>query len=380
MPSLQVIDTDYVYRNPNPERGARNATFPTLVRLPEGELLCAMDIGEAMSALDKRSYLCRSSDEGKTWSAPVQIFEPDESAHPVDTSVRISLAPDGELLGLTSLCDRHRTEAGHANPDTEGFVETQMAIVRSADRGRTWSGPHLIEPAIDWNHFETCAPFTALPGGRVLGPTAIFNDWEGNCRYDRYAAMAFLSDDNGSTWPRMVEVMNLSKQDLSSWEQKQAVLSDGRLMAMCWCHDYVKRESQHNRYTFSTDNGDSFGPPIECPIHGETNTIHALPGNHVLSVYRRVDQRGCWAQLARIEGDAWLPLADCPRWGTDVASYEADGCKDDTKGVWGHMESLQFGCPSIVSLGDGEVLTAFWCTEPDGVTVIRWYRVGWDDS
>ena len=34
-----------------------------------------------------------------------------------------------------------------------------------------------------------------------------------------------------------------------------------------------------------------------------------LPDNHVMVVYRRADQRGLWAHLARIEGDAWRPLA-----------------------------------------------------------------------
>ena len=377
MPDITILDTGHVYRNPEPLRMKRNASFPTLVRLPNGELLCAMDIGASMDSLDRRSYLSRSTDGGVTWTEPVQMFEPPKSAHPTDASARISRLPNGDLVGLVCLFDRRRTKAGHSNPDTEGFVETELAIIRSKDQGRIWSVPQPIHPPINWQHFEICSPFVVLPSGRLLAPTSILNDWDGDCRFPRYSAILLASDDSGNTWPHVVSVMALSRENLTGWEQKQTILSDGRVMAVCWCFDHIQKKSMRNRYTFSSDNGDSFLPSIESPIHGETNTILALPDNYLFSVYRRVDRQGLWAHLARVEGDHWKSLADCPLWGKDVKSYQNDAPGAGVDGVWKRMRTLQFGCPTLVHLSEQEILTAFWGVEENDVSVIRWYRLRW---
>ena len=378
MASIELLDTGFVYRNPEPDR-KRNATFPTLVHFADGELLCAMDLGETMHSLDRRSYVCRSLDGGKTWSEPRQMFEPVHPGYPVDASTRISQLPHEELLGLVCLHQRHRPGTDHSNPETDGFVETELALIRSRDRGENWSAPQPIAPPIDWNHYEICSSFVALPGGRLLAPTSIWNDWQGQCPFPRYSAISFISDDGGATWPRLVYVMDLSAEHLAGWEQKQTILSDGRVMAMCWCFDYAEKQSRKNRYALSADNGNSFGRPIECPIFGETNTIFGLPHQYVFSVYRRVDRRGLWAQLARIEGDVWRPLADCPLWGSDVEAYRSD-LQAGQHSIFKRMRTLRFGFPTIVSISESELLVAFWAEEDDGVSAIRWLRLEWSDA
>lgn len=369
MPGIEILDTGLVYRNPAPHLRSLHAFFPSLVSLPGGGSLCGMDIGSAIAALDRRSYVCRSDDGGKSWSAPAQIFEPDQSVHAVSTSCRLSRLPNGEIVGLACLFDRSRPDAGHSNPETDGFVKTELALVRSTDEGHTWSQPTVIEPPIDWRHFEICSPVVGLADERLLIPTSIWPDWDGHCSVGAYRAIVFVSDDNGRTWPRVADVMDLSDQRITGWEQKQTSLSDGRLMTICWCMDFHEKKSLHNRYTFSTDNGDTFGPPIESPLHGETNTPLALADNHVLCLYRRVDRAGLWAHLARIDGDAWTPLADAPIWGDDANAYASDA-----GGVMKRMNTLQFGCPTMIQLESGDILSGFWCHE-GGLSAIRWYRM-----
>ena len=272
MPKVVNLNTGLVYRNPMPHLHSRHAYFPSLVELPDGDLVAAMDIGSAFEAVDMRSYVCRSSDGGKTWSPPQMIFEPDVSVHPVSTTCRISRMPDGELVGATCLFDRTRTNKALGNPATEGFVHTQMAIVRSRDAGQTWSLPEPIRPAIDWHHFETCSPVFAAARGRWILPSSIWNDWDGRCPHGEARAIAFVSDDGGRTWPKLASVMDGSRDRITAWEQKMITLSDGRLMALCWCYDYKTKANIWNRYTFSTDNGETFGPPLDTPLHGETCT------------------------------------------------------------------------------------------------------------
>src|SRR5687768_5189990 len=98
MASIDVLSSGLTYRNPKPHVRSRHAYFPSVVELPSGELVVAMDIGSAFEAADVRSFTCRSGDQGRTWSVPEPIFTPDESAHPVSTSCRITRVKGNELV------------------------------------------------------------------------------------------------------------------------------------------------------------------------------------------------------------------------------------------------------------------------------------------
>ncbi len=369
MTTIDVVKSGIVFRNPKPHLCSRHAYFPSLIALPTGELLCTMDIGSAFEAVDVRSFLCRSADGGTVWSSPAPIFGTDEIDHPVSTTCRVTRTPEGELVGLVCLFDRTRRDEGLANPQTEGFVRTDLALIRSMDEGLTWSGLEPLTSPDGWRHFETCAPITALPGGRWLAPSSYWNDWQGRCPAGAHKAVVFVSDDAGRSWPRIADVMDGTAEQVAAWEQKHVVLTDGHLMALCWCYDLRSRRNMPNRYVFSSDQGDSWSRPLSSPLHGETCTPVALSDNHVLCVYRRADKRGLWAHLARIEGDRWIGLSDVPLWGTDIESR--DESKDS---ALSSLSTLRFGLPTVKRLPDGDVFAAFWCVE-DCVSNIRWFRL-----
>ena len=90
-------------------------------------------------------------------------------------------------------------------------------------------------------------------------------------------------------------------------------------------------------------------------------TIHA--GLH------RLDKRGLWAHLARMEGERWVPLAETCLWGRDVEAIAGGG---DSSMV--NLGKLQFGFPQLVQLSNGEIIVVFWAVE-DGLSVIRRFRL-----
>jgi sialidase-1 len=365
MNSIEVLGTGLIYRNPKPQVHSRHAYFPSLIAMPDGELLATMDIGSAFEAADMRTFICRSSDGGKTWSRPEQIFEPDESEHPVSTTCRVSLMPDGSLMGWACLFDRTDTEIGLVNPVTDGFVETRFAVVRSHDRGMTWIAPRPVKLPLDWRYFETCSPPIAI-NGRILVPSSPVRATDGSLS-SISNGIAFVSEDTGETWPKAVTVFPGGRDTPSAWEQKLARLSDGRLLAVCWSYDPVADGPVPNRWTVSDDGGVTFGKPGSTGIHGETCTPIALEENHVLCVYRGYKQLGLRAHLAKINGDKWESLADVSVWAGPSYGEE----KKESK--WAQMRTLQLGLPTLVRLPDGDILAAFWCVE-DCVGNIRWYR------
>lgn len=368
MSDIRVCSTGLIYRNPAPNLQPRQAYFPSIVELPNGDFLASFELGSAMENLDVRLHLSRSQDGGKTWSAPTIVYEPEGFDLPVSTLGRMSKLRDGTLVAVILICDRSRVNDGLANPATEGYVDTTFATLESVDNGHTWSAPRIVTPPIDWKVFEICSPVVEVSDRRWMLPTSLWKNWDGDCPHGM-KAVTFVSDDRGHTWDRCVDVFNQWDQHITSWEQKQTRLSDGRWLAVCWAHDYAYAKSLPNRYTFSEDDGETYAPPLVSPLNGETCTPLALPENRVLCIYRRVDKRGLWAHLAEIDGTVWKPIADEPIWGTCVSSYGLDSTNKLEE-----MRTLRFGFPQSALLTDGTVLSAFWCVE-DCVACIRWFRL-----
>ncbi|MCA9450189.1 MAG: exo-alpha-sialidase, partial [Candidatus Omnitrophica bacterium] len=150
----------------------------------------------------------------------------------------------------------------------------------------------------------------------------------------------------------------------------QALLADGRILAVCWAYDFNNKRSLRNRFAFSTDRGRSFGPFHESPLHGETCTPLGLPDGRVVMIYRRTDMKGLWAHLCRFEGERWVGIEDLPLWGTEKAAYS-----NGSKNTFEHLSTLKFGYPQITQLSDGDLFAVFWCVE-DCVSNIRWFRIG----
>ena len=369
MSLITIVDSGIVYRNPMPHLRSRHAYFPTVVQLENEELLVGMDIGSAFEAVDVRSHVCRSDDGGKTWSEPQQSFHPDESQHPVSTSCRIGKLADGSLIGWGALFDRSRTEVGLANTDNEGFCRTDNITIRSVDGGHSWSEPQPVKLPNDWPYFEICAPPFQVNAQRLLVVTRPFFSWDGEVSPWGQDGMAFLSDDLGESWSKMVPTFGGSGDQLSANEQALARLSDGRLISLCWTIDHRTGKSVANRIAYSEDDGSTFLGERPTPLQGETCRPLALEGNRLLVVYRRTDKKGFWSQLAQLDGEQWTPLADQLLWGGEVTSQ-----RTDIESKLGQLSTLKFGCPAILQLQDGDAFVVFWCVE-DGVSVIRWFRL-----
>ena len=367
-----VVETGVVYRNPDAHITSRHAYFPSAIPLGDGEVLVSFNVGEAFEAENLRVQLSRSQDGGRSWSSEGRLGV-SEAAAGVSESIKAVRVGDSTIVGLLQRHDRRELPGeGLTCGDTLGFVPTRFETTESADGGRTWSEPKRVEPPIEGPEWELCAPITELSDGRWLLITSTWPDWHGHLP-NGHRMCAFVSQDRGASWPECLTVMSEPESEaVIFWESKIVEFSDGRLLAVAWCHDLPAAADRPNQYAISVDGGASWTSHQSTGLIGQTQTPLVIDEDRLLVVYRRTDQPGLWLQDVRIEGDRWVNVASRPLWGQSV-----DGTTDMGASMAENFRALRFGAPSVVRLDDGAVLVVFWCYE-DNVSVIRWFRLELD--
>jgi sialidase-1 len=363
--SMKCHATGIVYRNPEPHLRAVHAWHPSLVLLDDGELISTFDLGQGAESLDYRTYLSRSKDQGKTWTPPVRLFEDPIERRSTHT-VRISRLPDGTLVGFGGRLYRDDPSQGLVNRDNLGYVPMDLILLESRDGGRSWQGPRNIEPPLVGPSFEICHPICQLRDGRWLAPTSTWKGWDGKAP-NGMNAVALVSRDQGKTWPEFIRVMEGYDKGIIHWEQSLVELPDGRLLAIAWAMQEKTGQTLPTPYAISQD-GCTFGPPKPTGLNGQTAKILCLRDGRIFCLYRRHDKPGLWANLARIDGDAWINLDELPVW------QGGDSGMAGRAPTGEELSNLKFGFPSMVQMPDGDVMAVFWCVE-DGIYNIRWLRI-----
>jgi hypothetical protein len=163
--------------------------------------------------------------------------------------------------------------------------------------------------------------------------------------------------------------MSSPEGNLIFWESKIVEIGKGRLLAVAWCHDEKASSDRRNHYALSSDGGVSWTPPQSTELLGQTMTPWSLGAQRVLTVYRRMDVPGLWANLSHLDGDHWINDACQPLWG----HQSVEGVTRTDGGAVAMFHSLRFGAPSITQLPNGALFVAFWCYE-DCVSIIRWFK------
>ncbi len=365
---IECLSTGRVYRNPKTYLRSRQAFHPSLVRLEDGELVCTFDIGEAVESLDYRTYLSRSSDGGRTWNFQGPLFE-DRVDRRTSSSVRVSRMSDGALVAFGGRSYRDDPEEGVTNKATLGYVPMDLILLRSSDGGRTWDSPEVIDPPLVGPAFEVCHSVVELPNGRWLAPTSTWRGWDGE-RPSGEKTVVLISEDRGRTWPRYGVCFDGSASGVIHWEVSVISPGGNRALAVAWAHDPQSGKNLPTPYALSEDGGLTFAPPGLTGLRGQTCKMLSLDDGRILCAYRRDDRPGLWANLSRLEGDAWVNEAELPLWGAHLGSSGMTGQAASAE----ELSSLKFGYPSMVRMLDREVLVVFWCLE-DGTTNIRWLRL-----
>lgn len=366
--SVEILETGVLYRNPKPHVRSVHAYFPSVARLENGEMLATVALGEAFEAPNLRTHVFRSRDDGRTWGHEGPLC-PETPRRIVSDVARLTALPGGSAVAFVIRHDRtEHPDDGLTNPDTLGFVPTELALARSTDAGRSWSPPEPIRTPIVGPSFEMCSPVVVLRDGRWIIPTSTWPGWAGDCP-NGIVMGALVSHDAGRTWPDYLPVMREDGGRVFFWESKILELPDGRLVAVAWAHDDLAGKDRPNQYALSADGGRTWSAPASTGLHGQTLTPLVLGDGRLLCVYRRMDAPGLWAVRSRIEGDNWINDGQLPLWGGSAA-----GLTVSSGSMSADFAALRFGAPCLTPLDDGRIFAAFWCYEAC-VSIVRWFTL-----
>jgi hypothetical protein len=354
-----------LYRNPRPYVRSIHAWHPTLISLGDERLFATLDLGEAVESLNYRTYSCFSEDGGQKWSLPSPIFE-DSQPRRASHSIRPARLRDGSLVAVGGRYFRDNPNEGICNRTTMGLVEMELFLIRSRDGGISWTRPEPVNPPLVGPAFEVAHGVVELTDGRWLWPTSTWKGWDGSAP-NGMKAVAFVSHDQGKTWPTYVETFNGWGEGIIHFEQSLVTLPDGRLLACAWALNAETGRTREVVYAIS-DDGQTFKPSRSTNIPGETSKLLALSDGRVICFYRSLDPPGLGIALVELRGDQWITKQHLLAWqGPPTSMLGAASVADE-------LGDLKLGYPSALSLPNDDVLCAFWCRVNE-VNEIRWVRL-----
>jgi sialidase-1 len=324
-----------IYANPDPLLVSRQAVFPAVVALPDGDLLAMFSVGQAFDAADMRAVVCRSGDKGETWSAPKALHDGAELASESFKPVNL---PDGRVLAAGYVFLRPDMMTPIVDPETMSLLPLRNRWSISEDMGQTWSKP--AEFSVEGAPLELSGPAIVLPSGRLIAAAAPFH-----LRKEDHEGWIIASDDGGATWRRMSVFYRAPEGRIAPWECRLCHLGEGRVVVIFWAYDAAAQTNLDNRIVLSEDGGRTFGPAFATGIMGQASNVMALDPDRVLSIHcHRQDPVGLTVRVLRLGRDQVSIEAEYPIFG-------AVGAASATDGIVNQFASLRFGQPALLRTG-----------------------------
>ena len=274
-----VEDRGLVYdatRQP-PSRGA--ASFCELTRLDDAALLCVFQVGPCKNDATSTLHLCRSDDDGQTWTDLPSEFETrfDGTPGSLGAGVVAEVEP-GRLILMATWWDRSEPDRPLFDPETQGVLHSKLLRAFSTDRGESWTSWDEV-PAPGLSGYSLTGPILRWPDGTLgvaLESYKEFDDPEPR----HHAAWLFLSRDGGQTFPNRALVAQHPEHRVYYWDQRLCVgPATGELVGMFWTHDLQEQQDLNVHLRRASLRGDELiASPIEpTSIPGQIGTP-VVPG------------------------------------------------------------------------------------------------------
>lgn len=383
---MKIIDQGIIWKNPHPSAYARMALWGQSVLLPNGQILHGMQVGEARMNPSAHCMLTRSSDSGKTWSAP-QPVRIDDWTGRLPNFVMLSRTDDGRLLA--SAVRYHIVLPDHPDwrPDNGGWVGADTHLIESSDGGQSWRivAPIRVPQYAGGFFCVSSAPLSLDGNGNelfvVLEPM-----FSGDMKNWNHQDLIIRSRDGGKTWD--AEHPTILAKDAAGklifFDPRIARLRDGRWCTLLWTHEMATDQSLQARITYSRDEEPTdWSEPRELPFWGFLSVPLVLRDGRLLAIYnhRRTPQQ-IRCIISEDGGATWRQDQEIVIWDQlarkSTGEHPAQSQSRDWQGGSALAEMFaifDFGIPHAIELPDGTAFVSFYATQLDHVMHQRFVRL-----
>jgi len=304
-----------------------------MIRLHNGDLLCAMREASEHVSADGEIITVRSTDGGRTWGQRQVI-----RAHPHTDERSASLCQlrDGTLLAnaLPQVhYDGHGRFVGGRNPvpGYRGRAEG-IYIGRSTDDGHTWDWQEEPIDSAPYADAFTAERIVELDSGRLV--MACYTPSLQEPYHN--VSILYASDDGGVSWRYLSTIADVPGISLN--EPSLLQTRSGRLISV------LRTDAGHFYYqAVSDDRGESWRAAAPCAIPGRNNpaSLVQLDNGTLLCVHgSRADPVGMYVVASMDDGDTW-ELAKRRVIRDDLANWDTT-------------------YPSTALMPDGRILTVYY--------------------
>ena len=370
---LRIVHEGVLYRNPYPGHRAICAFQPNIVALSDDELVCIYRVGSAFYSHDGQLAMLRSIDGGKTWNEEGVVWDSrhDAPAHYTYTGPHASRLRDGTLLVVAHREPTSDEDFLSYNPDTGGSKPTEIILLSSQDKGRSWTAPQIIElgkePVID-----TPSSIIELNDGRWFLAGEIWKAWDDPSLL-HIKGFAIFSEDRGKTWGNRVDFPSASRTDRMFSHSRYSRMRDGRVGALQWAQDLGGEVNHDLHFVVSDETGTKWKMPQATGIPAQTSWVGDLGAGTIVVTYsvREGMKPGVMVALSEDEGASWDLDTQVTVW--DAVGQEFLGVDNKPSYPASH-ENIAFGKPNTAVLPNGDFISSWWCTQAC-ITHIRYARL-----
>lgn len=346
------------------------AAFPSITVLAGGELLACYRIGPRKDAETCVTQLRRSSDGGRSWSAPASPFSSVFGGVRGSLQVVYVTPLEGQLIASALWVDREAFPGQPLfNSETEGCLPMKVLVADSFDHAISWSPWREVRVTAAVGPPSLTNPIIRLPSGRLAISIETNKPYLDRSPWHQRVVYCY-SSDRGQSWTLPRTVCEDPAGRIVHWDQRAAVGANGLLAAFSWTYDKpanrylpVRRHlSRDEGLTWVTSELDFADQPARPAVLADGRAVLAW-----------VDRYGSSSIRARVAPS----LDGAFRADTEVVLYEAHKPPEATAGtgeMLADMALWSFGLPYAEALPDGDVMVVYYAGTPAAMDV-RWARL-----
>jgi hypothetical protein len=372
---MRVIARGTVFAS-RPGSEFQSCAFPQVCVLPGGRWMVGFRAAPTKaSTRGQRSLLTWSDDEGRSWSPPVEPFIPP----PVDGKPglfrAVALTPLGaeRLLAVLYWVDHSDPALPFFNETTEGLLDSRVFFSRSEDAGSTWSKPERMDTD----------PF--LCPTAITGPVLVLANGELACQFEtnkhyhdtspwQHASVLMFSSDGGASWPGHCAVASDPEKRIFWWDQRPAVLPDGRVLDLFWTYDRQAAAYLNIHARESADHGRTWSELWDTGVPGQPAPTVPLPDGTLGMVY--VDRTAAPVIKMRSSRDRGRSWPDDSEVVIQEASVPSQTWRKGTmQDAWAEMGKFSVGLPATAVAPNGDILVVYYSGPVTDQTDVLWARL-----